>query len=149
MKNFLDRYHEETFKGILSWEALDLLWDKLILERGAGWYTYTVGEAVPERPAYGEELTQFLTDVGATLRRGQRREHCGLVYVDDPESPTFVIIYNPTTIGGCGLGNGPTIPGWTITRQPPQDILAALRPDPPGPLQRISTWIRKAQTLAG
>jgi len=142
MGAFLDRYHQGTFKGILTWEGLDQLWDQVLKYRGGGWYAYTVGEPVPERPAYGGELDTFVREVHVTLRKKHRQAHCGIVYVDDREAPTFVMIFDPHNIGGCGLGEGPSIPGWILSHLPPEELLAASHPVKTSKWEMLTRWLK-------
>ena len=144
MSGYLHTYQNTTFKGVLTWDQLDQLWEKVLSTRGAGWYTYTVGETVPERPAYGDELVSFVRDVNALLRHRHRQEHCGMVYADDREAPGFVMVFDPYKVGGCGLGGTVAIPSWTLSREAPQDLVQALEPPlPQGMFRKIGNWLQK------
>jgi len=146
MTDFLHTITQGTFKGVLTWDGLDRLWEKIETTRQTGWFAYTVGEPPPTHPAYGDQLTTFLKEVHALLRRRHRHDHCGVVYVDDPESPQFVIVYDPSKIGGCGLGDGQPLPGWVLSRQPPMDLIQAMAPVAPlKPWQKASRWLSRKQ----
>ena len=139
MGEFLNKIQQSTFKGILTWEHLDELWALVLEARGSGWYAYTVGQEVPQRPAYGQELSTFIRDVNALLRHLHRQAHCGMVYVDDRSDPRLILIYHPQKVGGCGLGNGTVLPSWTISREIPENLQAT-----PQPSRFLTTWQKLA-----
>ena len=39
-------------KGVLRWNELDAVWERLLRLSDDGWYVYAVGEAPPLTPAY-------------------------------------------------------------------------------------------------
>lgn len=111
------------FSAIMKWEQLDALWAELRSDTENNWFLYTVGEAVPQAPADSSERDHFLTSIDETIRKHQRKDYCGFVYVDDRQSPGFIKIFNPRKLG-CGGGNcgAPSLPHWIISRAKPVDI---------------------------
>jgi hypothetical protein len=91
----------------------------------------------PEQPE-GPFLTAFRDSFTAALRWHQldallRAEHqedyCGIVYADDPQTPTLVKIYDPHHLGvSCGSSANPPLPGWVMSLLPPVDLPAARAP---------------------
>lgn len=131
---FLERF-SGRFRGIMRWHELDALWDTLRQDAHAGWYLYAVGEAPPDEPATAEQVHVFLTEVDALLRHEHDEDYCGIVYVDDLDSPEFVKIYDPNNLGAvCGSTGIPTLPGWILCKLPPTDLPAAF--PPPGARRR-------------
>ena len=64
------------------------------------------------------------------MRNEHKEDYCGIVYVDDPEEPGFLKIYDPGNLGMvCGSSEAPPLPGWTLSRVAPDDLeTLALRP---------------------
>lgn len=127
------------FKGVLRWEALDRLWARLRERNDGRWYVYAVGETPPPAPASAEQLDRFLAEIDALLRREHEEDYCGIVYVDDPDDPRFVKIFDPGNLGVvCGFSERPPLPGWTVSRLAPADLPAAFPP----PAARRRWWRR-------
>ena len=107
------------FQGILRWPDLDRLWARLRGDPGP-WYIYAMGEPPPERPAPAGALERFIDEIDPWLRREHGEDYCGIVYVDDPERPAFVKIFDPHRLGVvCGYSDDPPPPGWILSRLPP------------------------------
>jgi hypothetical protein len=115
------------FHGILRWHQLDELWTRLRARAGDGWYVYAVGEPPPIAPVSAESFERFISEADELLRRDHDEDYCGVVYVDDPASPTFVKIYDPNYLGSsCGSSGLRVLPGWTLSLVPPVDLPHAL-----------------------
>ena len=113
--------------AVMSWEQLTAFWARI--EQDAGWYLYAVGEPVPQAPASAEQTAEFIRRVDALLRDDHRHDYCGIVYADDLERPTFVKIYDPNNLGvSCGFSTNPPLPGWIMSRVPPESLHAAQKP---------------------
>jgi hypothetical protein len=126
------------FFGVLAWRQLDELWAKL-RERPQGWFvtmsgqTVSSGSPVPLEP---DELVRFLGEVDALLRKEHREDYCGIVYVDDPEQPGFIKIYDPNNLGSSCGGAGGVPARWVLSRIPPDP----LEDDAPVPGNRLRWW---------
>ncbi len=132
---FLQRFRG-AFSGILRWPQLDELWQTL-REQSDGWYIYAVGETPPEQVADRETLRHFIEEIDQLLRREHRYDYCGVVYVDDRQTPTFIKIFDPNNLGvSCGSSTNPPLPGWLLTRMQPIDLPNAL----PQPGNRRRWW---------
>lgn len=140
MSDYLNSFQHDTFQGILTWAQLDALWAVLRTAAEQGWYLYTLGEAPPAQPADGAAVAAFITRLDTGLRELHAHDHCGFVYVDNPAAPTFVTVFHPRRMGGCGAASTP-LPGWTLSLAPPVDLTAA-RQSP-----RKAPWWRRL--LAG
>jgi len=84
-----------SFSGILRWEQLDRLWEGLRANAAEDWYLYAVGEAPPTETVGRDELLRFIDEVDVLLRKEHAEDYCGVVYVDDTDSPSFVKIFDP------------------------------------------------------
>lgn len=118
------------FHGVLAWNHLDDLWARL---RAApeGWYVSMTGQA-PDAvaPVPADALDRFIGEVDSLLRKEHREDYCGIVYVDDPQQPAFVKIYDPGNLGSsCGTQPGRVQPRWVLSRMPP-DAMADSAPLP-------------------
>ena len=83
----------------------------------------------PTAPASRDAFERFLTEIRQRLLDEHEEDYCGIVYIDDFETPGFVKIYDPGNLGTvCGSGAAPTLPGWTLSRAAPVDLGQALRP---------------------
>jgi hypothetical protein len=128
-----------SFSGILRWPQLDALWQRLREEPGQSWYIYAVGEPPPSEPASHEQLERFIAEVDKLLRTEHKEDYCGIVYVDDPQAPSFIKIYDPNNLGVvCGFSDNPPLPAWILSRLKPVDLPASL--PPPGGRRR---WWQK------
>ena len=114
--------------GVLQWADLDALWQRLRAS-AEGWYVGVAGQDLPGRPEAAADLLQRVADIDATLRREHRLAVCGIVYVDDPEAPTLVKVYDPANLGSsCSHGDAPIPPGWILSAARPASIEAEAMP---------------------
>jgi len=112
--------------GILTWPRLDALWSQI---GGAptGWYIYELSGDTPTQPVEPQDLQAFLVSAKSFAQARTHGSHCGCVYVDDPDIPTFVRIFDPKNMGAACGGSGTRIyPKWTLSRLRPE----ALPPTP-------------------
>jgi hypothetical protein len=123
MSAFLDLYAGRLW-SVMSWDQLTAFWSRI--NPAAGWYLYAVGETLPDAPASSEQTGEFVRRVDALLRDDHRHDYCGIVYADDLEQPSFVKIYDPNNLGvSCGFSTNPPLPGWIMSRVPPEDLQPA------------------------
>ncbi len=111
------------FQGVISWQQLDSLWDKLRTDDGRDWFIYAVGEAPPPAPVTHAQLVSFIDEIDALLRREHDEEYCGIVYADERDAPTFIKIFDPNNLGVvCGYSDNPPLPGWILSLIQPEDL---------------------------
>jgi len=116
--------------SLLSWQDLAAFWQRL--DPAAGWFLYAVGELPPSTAESAENSAAFVRHIDELLRREHHESYCGIVYVDDLEEPSLIKIYDPNNLGSsCGSSKTPPLPGWIMSRMPPDDVKAA-RPAPEG-----------------
>lgn len=127
------------FTNMLRWEQFDRL-RETILAQHKHWYVYAVGHTPPVVTASHEELLRFLDEINILLRDEHQEDYCGIVYVDDPEDPEFVKIYDPNNLGAvCGSsGAPPPLPGWILSTLMPLDLELGM----PLPGNRRRWWQR-------
>ncbi len=115
--------------NLLRWPQLDALWARLRQQQEGSWYAYAVGETPPSAPLSADELDTFIQEIDILLRREHQEDYCGIVYVDKPESPRLIKIYDPNNLGVvCGFSAAPPLPGWVLSLDPPCDLQKALPP---------------------
>ncbi|MFA5825567.1 MAG: hypothetical protein WC825_06295 [Gallionellaceae bacterium] len=108
------------FHGILQWQQLDALWAGV---KSSQWYFYQVGEVPPDNSLSGDELAARIGALNTLLHHEHAYHYCGIVYVDDVESPSLIKIYDPNNIGSsCSRSETPTPPGWVLSVAPPSLI---------------------------
>jgi len=118
-----------SFTSTLRWHHLDALWEVLRDDAGGGWYIYAVGEPPPRTAADAQSMSTFITEIDRLLRREHTENYCGIVYADDLGRPSFVKIYDPNNLGvSCGYSENPPLPGWVLSKIPPQDLSVAVVP---------------------
>ncbi|MCK4951724.1 MAG: hypothetical protein KAS48_07885 [Gammaproteobacteria bacterium] len=132
-----------SFAGILRWHQLDEFWENLrnsiTADPAEDWYIYAVGEEPPETSSDKDQLHTFITEIDILLRKEHEEDYCGVVYVDDFNTPSFVKIFDPNNLGvSCGFSDNPPLPGWILSVIPPVDLKVALAP--PG---NRSRWWKK------
>lgn len=135
---FLEQFRG-SFTSTLRWPQLDALWETLRQKSDAGWYAYAIGEAPPEAPLTANQMTTFIKEVDALLRKEHEEDYCGIVYADNLSNPTFVKIFDPNNLGvSCGFSDNPPLPGWILSLVKPCDLEHAL----PQPGNRKRWWQR-------
>ncbi|MFP3874361.1 MAG: hypothetical protein ACLFQT_02740 [Thiohalophilus sp.] len=135
-----------SFTSMLRWPQLDQLWQTLRNQEKA-WYIYAVGEAPPEQPVDARQLDTFINEIDKLLRTEHDEDYCGIVYVDRPDDPGFIKIYDPNNLGvSCGFSNNPPLPGWVLSLIRPVDLKAAL--PPPGNRRRWWQTLFKSRDTA-
>ncbi len=143
--DFLRLFHGDH-QGVLKWEHLDALWEKLRAEADGQWYIITHGDPLPEEPASAQTIDQFLRFLDDTIRKHQDPVYCGFVFVDNRENPNLIKIFNPKLLG-CGGGpasHGPSMPHWMLSRVAPVPYEPAPPPAPEGiaPIERLKNFFR-------
>ena len=132
------------FYGLLKWHDMDKLWETLKASP-EGWYIFDMPEVPPCHPANAADLTIFLDETAAFLRKKHRQDYCGLIYVDDRDEAEFIKIFDPGNMGtACGCSTKTILPRWTLTRLKPDAPLAAERlvPQKSGLIDRLFDRVR-------
>lgn len=107
--------------SLLSWDQLAAFWPRI--NAGGGWYLYAVGQEVPAQPADAERVAHFIEQIDALLHAEHEERYCGIVYADDVQAPTFVVIYDPHHLGvSCGSSKTRVMPGWIMSQVPPEPL---------------------------
>ena len=126
-----------SFSGVLRWEQLDELWQRLRDDAAGDWYLYAVGETPPSDTLSKYDVIQFIEQVDELLRKEHEEQYCGIVYVDDVNAPSFVKIFDPNNLGvSCGYSDSPPLPGWILFKLLPVDLQASM----PQPGNRCRWW---------
>jgi len=121
--------------SVMSWEQLDAFWQRI--DAAADWYVYAVGEPPPTAPAPAATVGAFIQQIDALLHKEHHHDYCGIVYADKLDAPSFVKIFDPNNLGvSCGFSTNPPLPGWILSRVPPED----LKPAVPLPEGRRRWW---------
>ncbi len=107
--------------SLLSWDQLAAFWPKIDVQ--TGWFLYAVGQAVPQAAASAEQVGDFIQRIDGLLRQEHQERYCGIVYADDVEKPSFVVIYDPHHLGvSCGSSKTRVLPGWVMSQVPPDEL---------------------------
>ena len=121
----------------MRWPDLAAFWEVLKARADDRWYIYAVGEAPPESMAGKEQFLSFIERIDELLHKEHDEDYCGIVYVDDKNSPEFVKIFDPNNLGvTCGFSENPPLPGWILSRLQPVELESALNP----PKNRQRWW---------
>ena len=71
-----------------------------------------------------DETIKFIAEIDGLLHREHEFDYCGIVYVDDPDSPGLIKIFDPHNMGsGCRVGGAPIPPQWVLSRYKPSLML--------------------------
>ena len=113
--------------SVMAWEQLTALWQRI--DPAAGWYLLAVGVSLAPTSgmatANAEDVSAFIERIDALLRAEHHESYCGIVYADDLENPRLIKIYDPNNLGSsCGSSKNPPLPGWIMSRLPPDEIIA-------------------------
>ncbi len=126
-----------NFTSTMRWPHLDEFWKVLKAQADDNWYIYAVGEAAPEATSSKAHLLMFIDKIDALLHQEHDEDYCGIVYIDNKESPEFIKIFDPNNLGvSCGFSDNPPLPGWILSRIQPVGLDAALNP----PKNRQRWW---------
>ncbi|MCK5715905.1 MAG: hypothetical protein KAH77_00335 [Thiomargarita sp.] len=133
---------QEHFQGrffnMLRWSQLDQLWETVNAQPNH-WYVYFVGDTVPTIPMLADELKQFIQELDQLLHKEHDYNYCGIVYVDDRDTPTMIKIFDPNNLGAsCGSSGSVVPPRWLLTQFPPEAIID----NAPTPANRRRWWQR-------
>jgi hypothetical protein len=113
--------------GLMRWADWDRLREQMLKEAASRWFAYGVGAELPAGPMNPTALRVLLTEIDALLRRDHEENYLGIVYVDDPASPSLVKIYDPNNLGStCGSIGYKVPPGWVLSLDPPTRIDAVV-----------------------
>jgi len=112
-----------AFINMLRWKQFDALWERLHHEQN-DWYVYELEAEVPEQTLEKTQWKAFLDAFSIKIREQHGEDYCGIVYVDNPEHPTYIKIYDPNNLGVvCGISDmPPPLPGWILSQEPPNKI---------------------------
>ena len=126
-----------SFTSTMRWHDLDAFWQTFRSCADDHWYIYAVSEEPPEGTVSKQQLLSFVDKVDELLRKEHDENYCGIVYVDNKESPEFIKIFDPNNLGvSCGFSEKPPLPGWVLSRIQPVELEAALYP----PKNRQRWW---------
>lgn len=143
MNMSIDDSYLSAFKGgftsTMRWHDLDAFWDVLKSQADDCWYIYAVGETPPGFTVDKPQLLKFIDNINELLRKDHDEDYCGIVYVDDKETPSFIKIFDPNNLGvSCGFSDNPPLPGWILSRIQPVELESALNP----PKVRQRWWLQ-------
>ena len=112
-----------AFINMLRWEQFDALWGRLHHDQN-DWYAYELEAGVPEQTLEKTQWKIFLDEFSVKIREQHGEDYCGIVYVDNPEHPTYIKIYDPKNLGVvCGISDlPPPLPGWILSQEAPSKI---------------------------
>ena len=126
---YLKTFKEGRFVSLMRWQQLDDFWKTLRNQLDDSWYIYAIGEPAPSQTSNVEQLSTFITEIDALLRKEHDEDYCAIVYADDHEKPSFIKIFDPNNLGvSCGFSDNPPLPGWVLSKMKPIDLQEALRP---------------------
>ena len=118
------KHYNGRFINMLRWHQLDELWLKVKQIQPDSWYIYLLKAPVPNTPVDATTLNQFIQEVDIFLRQKHSYDYCGIVYVDDPNNPSMIKIFDPNNLGAvCGSSGSKVLPRWLLTRILPEAIV--------------------------
>lgn len=126
---YVERFKTGRFESLMRWEQLAAFWDTLRPQVDDSWYIYAVGEDAPQTPSSKQQVLAFIDEIDQLLRREHDEDYCGIVYADNHQNPDFIKIFDPHNLGvSCGFSENPPLPGWVMSKMPPANLEAALKP---------------------
>ena len=112
------------FYGVLRWEQLDHVWSIIKSNHSKSWYIYDLNQTVPTNSLENELLNTVIDEIDKHLRKEHDEDYCGIVYVDDLESPEFIKIYDPNSLGSsCTIAKTTPLPRWVISKARPESLV--------------------------
>ncbi len=139
----IEKAYMSAFKGsftsTMRWSDLDEFWKVLKSKADDGWYIYAVGEIPPVKTVNKEKLLEFINNIDELLHNDHDEEYCGIVYIDNKQTPEFIKIFDPNNLGvSCGYSENPPLPGWILSRIQPVELETEMNP----PKNRQRWWRR-------
>ena len=126
-----------NFTSTMRWHDLDAFWNVLKAHADDQWYIYAVGEAPPDSVVDKGRFLNFIDKIDELLHKEHDEDYCGIVYIDNKETPEFIKIFDPHNLGvTCGFSENPPLPGWILSRVQPVELETALNP----PKNRQRWW---------
>jgi len=111
--------------GILGWDELDQVWQRVCQAGNSGWYLYKSGEQPPDVAIAEDELKVCLASLNERLRESHAKEYCGVVYVDSVDEPTLLKIFDPESLTSiCNIYGKTPLHGWVISKLKPVNLKA-------------------------
>lgn len=110
--------------GVLKWEAFHAMWEDLAA-RPEGWFVYHNPETdpAPEAPVTAEGFADALRHAEELVAPWRGRSYFGLVYVDDPQAPTYIRVFDPKNMGSsCSISDEPVLPAMILSRIKPDAV---------------------------
>ena len=108
--------------GVLMWKQFDAHWAWL-KENPSGWFVWQNGEAMPNQPMTEDTFGDFLCEAEAFLRKQDSAKLCGFMYIDAPNEPELLKVFDPKRMGSaCGCSGKTIMPRWTISRMAPSQL---------------------------
>ncbi len=121
------------FFGVLKWAEFDALLDRLAADP-EGWFIYDTDHAPPAAPADPADMAALLRTVAELTDPVRRlRDVCGTAYVDSPEAPRLVKLFDPWRMGSsCGSETHVVAPPrWIVSRMKPSPLPPPAQAAPP------------------
>jgi len=120
--DFLNTFNGK-FYGVLRWQQLDDLWQKVKDDKEQGWYIYAIGEPLPTHKTIGESVNTYVDELNTLLRREHDEDYCGVVYTDSFEKPRLIKVFDPNNLGtSCSIAAQGPLPSWIITKIKPEEL---------------------------
>ena len=96
------------FTSVMRWPQLDEFWQTLKQQVDDSWHIYAVGDTPPETPVSKEHLLKFIDEIDVLLHKDHDEDYCGIVYIDDKDTPSYIKIFDPNNLGvSCGFSEKP------------------------------------------
>ncbi len=122
--------YQGRFFGVLNWSDVDTFWVRMSDTTG-DWFIFDPKQPAPDRAASDVELTEVLTKAQTLINSRRDMSHCGAIYVDSLENPSFIKVFDPSAMGSsCNISGIPILPRWIFSRIKPDDM-----PPPPEPIK--------------
>lgn len=130
--------YQGRFSGILNWADVDAFWLRLSAASG-DWFVFDLEQPSPDTSATSGELTETLASAHALINSRRDMSHCGAIYVDNVDNPTFIKIFDPAAMGSsCNISGIPILPRWIFSRIRPDDLPPPPEPVKPSLLKRLT-----------
>jgi len=126
-QNYVAAYRGNS-TSLLRWHHLDEFWETL-KQQSDDWFIYAVGEKPPENTPSKEHMIKHIEEIDVLLHKEHEEDYCGIVYTNNKETPPCIKIIDPNNLGvSCGFSENPPLPGWILSKIPPVELEAALKP---------------------
>lgn len=114
------RHYQGAFSSLLKWEDVDAFWGQLAATE-AHWYVFEKEKAAPQSPATEAQFSEILKAAEALVNARRKLSYSGAIYLDSPDAPSMIKIFDPVNMGSvCACSGERIMPKYILSLATPE-----------------------------